>query len=78
MKEVILKNHEIDFKNATVTFWHVKEGDIVNKADDLVELATDKAAFNLSSEYDGIIHKICIKEGATANTGEVLALIKES
>jgi len=64
-------------EKATVSFWFVKEGDKVKEKDDLVELTTDKAAFNLPSPCPGTITEIFFHEGDAVNVGEVLAIIDE-
>ncbi len=64
-------------EKAVVSFWFFAEGDSVNEKDDLVELTTDKAAFNLPSPCSGKIAQIIFHEGDTVKVGEVLALIEE-
>ena len=63
---------------ATVSYWYFKEGEKVNEKDDLVELTTDKATFNLPSPCTGILTEILFHEGDSVNVGEVLAIIEES
>ena len=61
---------------AVVSFWHFKEGDSIKEGDEIVEMATDKAAFNVPSKTSGVIKKIVAKEGDTVKVGEVLAVIE--
>ncbi len=63
---------------ATVSYWYFQVGEKVNEKDDLVELTTDKATFNLPSPTTGIVSEIMFREGDAVNVGEVLALIDES
>jgi len=77
MKEVILPELGEGIESANVTFWHFKEGDTVKEKDDLVELATDKAVFNLPSPCSGILTQIMINEGDAVKVGSVLAVIEE-
>lgn len=65
-----------DIRSATVSCWYVKIGDQVAKDDDIVELVTDKATFNVSAEKNGIIKEILAKEGDSVNIGEPLAIIE--
>ena len=65
-------------QKATVSYWYFKEGEKVNEKDDLVELTTDKATFNLPSPCTGILTEILFHEGDTVNVEEVLAIIEES
>jgi len=61
---------------AVVSFWHFKEGDSIKEGDEVVEMATDKAAFNVPSKSAGILKKIEAKEGDTVKVGETLAIIE--
>ena len=40
---------------ATITIWHVKPGDKIEKDQDLVEMATDKAVFNVRACRHGVV-----------------------
>jgi pyruvate dehydrogenase E2 component (dihydrolipoamide acetyltransferase) len=61
---------------AIVSFWHFDEGDEINEGDDLVEMTTDKATFNVPSPRSGILSEIVADEGETIKVGEVLALLE--
>ena len=78
MQKVTLPQLGDGIDKAVVSFWFVKEGDQVKQKDDLVELTTDKAAFNLPSPVSGRIIQILFKEGDAVHVGEVLALIEEA
>ena len=77
MTKVILPELGEGIEKATVSYWYFKVGDKVHEKDDLVELATDKATFNLPSPCSGILSEILFEEGSTVNIGEVLAAIEE-
>ena len=77
MTKVVLPELGEGIDKATVSYWYFKEGDKVNEKDDLVELATDKATFNLPSPCSGMLSQILFHEGDTVNIGEVLAIIEE-
>ena len=64
-------------KTAAVRGGEVKVGDKVNEKDDLVELTTDKATFNLPSPCAGILSQVFFQEGDAAKIGEMLAIIEE-
>ncbi|MBF0478737.1 MAG: hypothetical protein HQL26_04580 [Candidatus Omnitrophica bacterium] len=65
-------------KSATVVEWLVKEGDMVQVDDDLLEIATDKATFNVPSEHKGQLKKIAVKAGEDIVIGGKLAIIEEA
>jgi pyruvate dehydrogenase E2 component (dihydrolipoamide acetyltransferase) len=50
----------------------------VAEKDDLVELTTDKATFNLPSPCSGTLSEIFFQEGDTVRPGEALAVIEEN
>ena len=77
MTKVVLPELSEGIDKATVSYWYFKEGEKVNEKDDLVELTTDKATFNLPSPCTGMVSEIFFKEGDTVSVGEVLAIIEE-
>jgi pyruvate dehydrogenase E2 component (dihydrolipoamide acetyltransferase) len=77
MTKVVLPELGEGIEKATVSFWYFQEGEKVSEKDDLVELTTDKATFNLPSPCSGIISEIFFREGDTVNVGETLAIIEE-
>ena len=56
--------------------WFVAVGQDVKAGDDIAELVTDKAAFNLPASEAGKIVKLLVKEGATIKPGDRLAEIE--
>ena len=77
MTKVILPELGEGIEKATVSYWYYKVGEKVNEKDDLVELTTDKATFNLPSPCSGILSEIIFSEGDTVNVGEVLGVLEE-
>ncbi len=77
MTKVVLPELGEGIEKATVSFWYFKEGDKVNEKDDLVELTTDKATFNLPSPCAGVVSEIFFREGDAVNVGEALGVINE-
>ena len=75
MSNIILPELGEGITKATVAFWHSKIGDCVQEGDDVVELETDKATFNVPAPASGVIKKIFFKEGQEARIGEVLAAL---
>jgi 2-oxoglutarate dehydrogenase E2 component (dihydrolipoamide succinyltransferase) len=77
MTEVHLPELGEGITKATVSYWFFQEGEKVNEKDDLVELTTDKATFNLPSPCKGTVIQIMLREGDTANVGDLLGTIEE-
>ncbi|MGE5308027.1 MAG: biotin/lipoyl-containing protein [Deltaproteobacteria bacterium] len=76
MTKVVLPELGEGIDKATVSFWFFKEGDTVKEKEDLVELTTDKAAFNLPCPASGTLKQIIAPEGQAVRVGEVLAVIE--
>jgi len=76
MKNVVLPELGEGIEKASVSFWFIKEGDPVKEKDDLVELTTEKAAFNLPCPFSGRLAQIIFHEGDSVKVGETLALIE--
>lgn len=64
-------------EEATVSFWQVDEGDTVNEGDDLVEMSTSKAVFNVPAPVSGKVVEILVGEGDVVKVGDVLCIIEE-
>jgi pyruvate dehydrogenase E2 component (dihydrolipoamide acetyltransferase) len=78
MTNVVLPELGEGIDKATVSYWYFKEGEKVAEKDDLVELTTDKATFNLPSPCSGMLSEIYFREGDLVNVGETLAIIDEN
>jgi len=66
-----------EIAEAQIVGWFVKEGADFSKDDDLLEIVTDKASFNVPAEVTGKVEKILAQEGETVAVGQVLALIQD-
>ena len=64
-------------EEATVSFWMCEEGDNINKEDDVIEMLTDKATFNVPAPISGILKNILVKEGDVVKVGQKIAEIGE-
>ena len=62
----------------TVLQWHKAEGDSITQGDILVEIETAKAVQEVEASVSGILRKILLAEGETAEVRTELALIEES
>jgi len=61
---------------ANVSYWHRSVGDQVKEGEDLVELVTDKATFNLPAPASGVLKEILVAEGDAAKVGQSIAVIE--
>jgi len=62
-------------EKATVTYWYHKVGDSIKEGEDLVEMVTDKATFNMPAPASGILKEIILAEGLEVKVGQTLATI---
>jgi pyruvate/2-oxoglutarate dehydrogenase complex dihydrolipoamide acyltransferase (E2) component len=76
MTEVKLPPIAEGINKANVSYWFRAAGDSVKEGEELVELVTDKATFNLPSPASGTLKEISVKEGDEASVGQVLARIE--
>ena len=62
---------------ATISYWYFEEGASVIEGNDLVEVSTDKATFNVPAPCSGTLMEIMAHEGDVCEVGEVLAMVEE-
>ncbi|MDD2673016.1 MAG: lipoyl domain-containing protein [Candidatus Omnitrophica bacterium] len=77
MTQIILPELGEGITKATISYWYFQEGEKVNQGDDLVELTTDKATFNLPSPASGTLAEILSQEGSDVEVGQALGRIEE-
>ena len=65
-----------EIEKAIVSCWYFKVGDQVKEGDDVVELTTDKATFNVPASATGTLKEILVREGKEVKIGETLAIIE--
>jgi len=63
-------------EECTVTFWHVAKGDKVEEGDDLVEMETSKAIFNVPAPSGGTVKEILVSKGDVVKVGDTLCIIE--
>ena len=75
MRNVILPPLAEGIDKAHVTYWHHRMGDKIKEGEDLVELVTDKATFNLPAPASGVLKEVLLNEGDEVKVGQILAKI---
>jgi 2-oxoglutarate dehydrogenase E2 component (dihydrolipoamide succinyltransferase) len=60
---------------ATLLSWRKKEGEHVDRDENLVDIETDKVVLELPAPVAGILTKINKGDGATVTSGEIIALL---
>jgi pyruvate/2-oxoglutarate dehydrogenase complex dihydrolipoamide acyltransferase (E2) component len=65
-------------EKATVACWHKSVGERVSREDDIAELVTDKATFNVPAGVSGTLKEICVVPGREIRIGDTLAVVEKS
>ncbi len=58
-----------------VAFWHVEEDEEFVEGNDLMEVTTHNATFNISAPSTGKLIEILVQEGDAVIPGDVIAII---
>lgn len=75
--EVAVPDFGDDVTEGTISFWLKKEGDDVEKGDELVEIETDNGAVSISAPATGILSQIIAEEGGMVSPGDIIAIVEE-
>ena len=80
MNEICLPELGEDIATATIACWHKQIGEAVSVDDDICEVVTDKATFNVACGANGILKEIRFQPGEIVKIGDCLATVapKES
>ncbi|QLK13692.1 uncharacterized protein LOC103519437 [Diaphorina citri] len=73
--EVKIPKLSESISEATLLNWHKKEGELVVRNENLIDIETDKVILELPAPQDGIINKIIITDGSIVTSNQVIALI---
>ncbi len=60
----------------TISFWHIEEDEEFEEGDDILEVFTDKANFNITAPNTGKLIGILAQEGDAITVGDVIAIIE--
>ena len=63
---------------ATLVSWHKKQGEYVDRGENLIDVETDKVVLELPAPCAGVLTKILKNDGASVGSGEVIATIDKS
>lgn len=73
MAQVVLPELGEGIEKATVSYWHFEVGQEVKEGDEIVEMATDKAVFNVPSTASGVLKEKLVQDGDEVKVGQALA-----
>ncbi len=73
--KVVIPKLSANVEEGVITAWLKNEGDAVKKGDPLVEITTEKAAFELEAPRSGTLRQILASEKSALPVGYVIALL---
>ncbi len=76
--EVLMPKLGLTMTEGTIEEWKKKEGDAVKAGDVLFSVATDKLTNDIETDTDGVLLKILVGEGETAECKAVVAYIGQA
>ncbi len=77
MTEIKVPSPGESITEVQIARWIKKDGDYVEKDEEIAEIDSDKATLTLAAEADGIL-KVLVKEGETVTVGSVVCTIDET
>ncbi len=66
-----------DMSEGTLVRWVIQEGEVVAKGAVLAEIETDKATVEVESNFDGVVARHLVEEGAVVPIGDPIAVVGE-
>ena len=78
LKYITMPKWGIEMQQGTLTEWHVKEGEAVEKGQLLALVETDKITNEMEADSTGVLHKALVPEGEVRVVGELLAVIGDA
>src|SRR3974390_1903876 len=72
---VVMPALEMAQETGKLIAWRKKEGELVSKAEPLLEIETDKAVVEVEAPADGVLAGISASEGAEIPVGQTIAWI---
>jgi pyruvate dehydrogenase E2 component (dihydrolipoamide acetyltransferase) len=76
MAEIIMPKVGDAMTEGKVVRWYKKAGDAVKLGEPVAEIETDKVNMDLEADEEGVVDQILVEEGASAEVGKPLALLR--
>ncbi len=74
LKEIVLPTELGKGTGSLVVLWYKEPGEFFEEGETLVEVQTEKVAFEVPAPFTGVLSEIKVKRGETAITGQVIAI----
>ncbi|SEL62533.1 Biotin-requiring enzyme [Maribacter orientalis] len=77
LKEIVLPEALGEDAESSVVLWYKEIGESFEEGETLVEVQTEKVAFEVPAPFSGTLIEIKVKRGETAKTGAVIAMAEK-
>ena len=77
MMDVVLPKWGVTMQEATLTSWHVKEGESVEQGQALADVETDKIDAEIEAPAAGVVAELKVEAGAVVKVGAVVAVLAD-
>ncbi|MDW5299232.1 MAG: dihydrolipoamide acetyltransferase family protein [Sedimentibacter sp.] len=77
VREILMPKLGLTMVEGTIIQWFVKEGNHVNVGDKLFEVETDKLTNEITADTEGLIRKIFVGQGETAEVKALIGIIAD-
>jgi pyruvate dehydrogenase E2 component (dihydrolipoamide acetyltransferase) len=77
MAEIVMPRLSDTMEEGTILRWLKRDGEMLRRGEELVEIETDKATMSYESDQDGVL-EIVASEGDTLAVGELIARVGEA
>lgn len=74
LREIQLPKELGENSESMVVLWHKDIGDSFEEGETLVEVQTEKVAFEVAAPFSGKLKEIKVNRGETAKVGDVIAI----
>jgi pyruvate/2-oxoglutarate dehydrogenase complex dihydrolipoamide acyltransferase (E2) component len=78
LHEIVVPEELGKDKESLIVLWYKEPGDSFEKGEILVEVQTEKVAFEVPAPFSGILSEIKVHRGETASVGQVIALASKT
>ena len=75
MEEIVMPRLSDTMERGTIARWLVHEGDTIKEGDILAEIETDKATMELAAYDEGVVLRILVQDGESAELGAPIAVV---
>ncbi|REE82790.1 biotin-dependent enzyme [Lutibacter oceani] len=77
LREIVLPKELGETVESLIVFWNKDSGDTFEKDELLLEVQTDKVAYEVPAPFSGVLYEVKVKRGETAKGGQVIATATE-